>query len=52
MTVKKYIDRLNYMLTDLAYLTGGKVRGELLDVWGKTMNPQRERWSVKPCFYV
>ena len=38
MTVKKYVDRLNYMLTDLAYLTGGKVRGELLDVWGKKMN--------------
>ena len=37
MTVKKYVDRLNYMLTDLAYLTGGKVRGELLDVWGKKM---------------
>ena len=37
MTVKKYVDRLNYMLTDLAYLTGGKVRGELLDIVGKKM---------------
>jgi len=37
MSVKKYVDRLNYMLTDLAYLTGGKVRGELLDVFEKKM---------------
>ena len=37
MTVKKYVDRLNFMLTDLSYLTKGKVKGELLDIIGKKM---------------
>ena len=37
MTVRKYVDRLNYMLTDLSYLTEGKVRGELLDIVGNKM---------------
>ena len=52
MTVEKYIDRLNYMLTDLAWLTEGKVRGELLDVWGKKMNFVDNKhgidWSLVP----
>ena len=52
MTVEKYIDRLNYMLTDLAWLTEGKVRGELLDVWGKKMkfvdNKHGIDWSLVP----
>jgi len=37
MTIKKYVDRLNYMLTDLSYLSKGKVRGELLDISGNKM---------------
>ena len=52
MTLEKYIDRLNYMLTDLAWLTEGKVRGELLHVWGKKMkfidNKHGIDWSLVP----
>ena len=52
MTVEKYIDRLNYMLTDLSTLTGGKVRGELLHVWGNKMKFVENRvgidWSLVP----
>ncbi len=52
MTVRKYVDRLNYMLTDLSTLTGGKVRGELLDIVGKKMKFVENRvgidWSLVP----
>jgi len=37
MTIKKYVDRLNFMLTDLSYLSKGKVRGELLNIYGNKM---------------
>ena len=52
MPIKKYIQRLNYMLTDLSTLTGGKVSGELLHVWGNKMKFVENRvgidWSLVP----
>ncbi len=37
MKLKDYVDRINIGLTDLAWKTNGKVRGELLDITGGSM---------------
>ena len=37
MKLKDYVDRINIGLTDLAWRTNGKVRGELLDITGGKM---------------
>ena len=50
MPIKKYIDKLNYMTTDLATATGGKISGALFDeeLWDFKETTIGTDWSQVP----